>query len=299
MTYQIVQTMPSATKENDVAAMTYFMDTFLPARGWTVGPNPTQTNTATKTYWIFQRNYTDLFTNTPAKSYLWCSYNSSTSAQFTQYEDATYDTVPGDKGNDPTNSSFFGWSFNNGRTQFPWKFWVSSENNKSFIVTRNGTIEFWDCGCNFPQYKTWPENEGPSIDRYATCLWLGMKESAPWTNLPTSVGSSSSELILYCNAPGRYENFEGAYLLSPINVKFNTTSLGFPWDQPDVSLYCPASVNYTTTASTSLAVSSLMNSIYLVQFNAEGDYYILTKDSPNVYSFAFNVGPTIPDFVGE
>lgn len=298
MTYQIVQTMPSASKENDEAAITYFMDTFLPARGWTVGPHPTKTNTASRTYWIFQRNYTDLFTNTPAKSYLWCSYDSSTNALFSQYEDATYSTVPGDSGQDTTNVVTEAWDFNEGRSQFPWKFWVSSENNKSFIVTRNSTIEFWDSGCDFPQYTTWPENEGPSIDRYATCLWLGMRASAPWTNLPSSEGNSATEHTLVCTAPGRYENLEGAYLLSPINVKLNSYSLGFPWDQPDVSLYCPSKANYSDISSKFLSLAS-MSSINLVQFNAAGDYYLLTEDNPNEYSFAFNVGPTIPDFLGE
>ena len=299
MTYQIVQTMPSATKENDVAAMTYFMDTFLPARGWTVGPNPTQTNTATRTHWIFQRNYTDLFTNAPAKSYLWGSYSSSSSAQFSQYEDATYDTVPGDLGQDTTNSTALSWNFDEGRTQFPWKFWVSSENNNSFIVTRNNRIEFWDCGSDFPQYKTWPENEGPSIDRYATCLFLGMYNDATWTNLPSYSGVSGNETSLSCNVPGKYENLEGAYLLSPIDISFNYYSLNFPWDQPDISLYCPSTANSSNTGNTSKSLSSFMTLIYLVQFNAGGDYYLLTEDNPKEPSLAFNVGPTIPDFLGE
>lgn len=299
MTYQIVQTMPSASKENDEAAITYFMDTFLPARGWTVGPHPTRTNTTTTTYWIFQRNYTDLFTNAPAKSYLWGAYSSSSSAQFSQYEDSTYNTVPGDSGQDTTNIAFFSWNFNQGRTQFPWKFWVSSENDKSFIVTRNNTIEFWDCGSNFPQYKTWPENEGPSIDRYATCLFLGMYNDATWTNLPSYSGDSGNETNLSCNVPGKYENLEGAYLLSPIDISFNYYSLNFPWDQPDVSLYCPSTADYSNTGSTSKSLGSFMTLIYLVQFNAGGDYYLLTEDNPKEPSLAFNVGPTIPDFLGE
>lgn len=299
MTYQIVQTMPSASTENDLAAINYFMETFLPARGWTVGTHPTKTNNASNSYWILQRNYTDLFTNNPAKSYLWVSYYyATTSSSFNQYEDSTYTTVPGDLANDSGNLLQWGWSINSGSSQFPWKFWVSSENNKAFLVTRNNRIEFWDYGCDFPQYQAWPGKESPSIDRWATCNWLPQQGSAASTNLPNRAGTDSYEDPLIISVPGRYENLEGAYFLSPIRMGSRSDSL-FPWDQPDVSLYCPSSTDYTTTAPTTTVASGLMKDIYVVQFNAAGDYYLLTKDNPREYSIALNVGPTIPDLLGE
>jgi hypothetical protein len=299
MTYQIVETRPSASQENDLAAITYFMETFLPARGWTVGTHPTKTNTATYSYWILQRNYTDLFTNNPAKSYLWANYYyTTTQSSFNQYEDSTYTTVPGDLANDSTNVVQLSWTINSGSSQFPWKFWVSSENNKAFLVTRNNRIEFWDYGCDFPQYQTWPENEGPAIDRNATCNWLPQQGSAVTTNLPNSKGNDSYEYPLITVLPGRYENLEGAYFLSPIRLGLGSDSL-FPWDQPDVSLYCPSSTDYTTTPPNTKVLDGLMKDIYVVQFNAAGDYYLLTKDNPREHSIALNVGPTIPDLLGE
>ena len=296
MTYQIVQTMPSASAENDKAAITYFMDTFLPARGWTVGSHPSLSNTSNDTRWILQRNFTDLFTNTPEKSYLWVSYahSSTGSHYFSQYEDATYTTVPGDKGTDSTNRLDLAWTPNVGATQFPWKFWVSSENNKAFLVTRYDVIYFWDYGCDFPVYRTWPANEVPNLDRKFTCNWLPMKGYTPTTNLPNSYGNNTTEYALKFVVPGHIENLEGPYLLSPITMKQDGT-MSFFWDQPDVSMYCPDSSVNSTNRSTIIAVIS---NIYPVQFNGIGDYHLLTKNTPTSESIAFNIGPTLPDLIG-
>lgn len=295
MTYQIVQTMPSASLENDEAAINYFMDTFLPARGWTVGIHPSTSNTSSDTYWILQRNFTDLFTNTPEKSYLWVKYrHTSTTHNFYQYEDATYDTVPGDKGTDTTNQTSLDWTINTGATQFPWKFWVSSQNNKSFLVTRFDTVYFWDYGCDFPVYRTWPANETPSGDRMFTCNWLPIKGFTATTNLPNNTGDSSAEYNLKFVIPGKTENLQGAYLLSPITIKQDVSS-NFIWDQPDVSMYCPDS---SAGPASRTNVDATLSNVYPVQFNGIGDYYLLTQNTPTSTSIAFNVGPTLPDLVG-
>ena len=295
MTYQIVQTMPSASDANDEAAMNYFMDTFLPARGWTVGIHPSKSNTSEYTYWILQRNFTDLFTNTPEKSYLWVRYYRAASEHtFYQYEDSTYDTVPGDKGTSTTNSLWTYWPLNTGSSQFPWKFWVSSQNNKSFLVTRYDTVYFWDYGCDFPVYRTWPANETPSQDRKFTCNWLPMRGYNTATNLPGLTGSNSNENILKFVIPGQLENLQGAYLLSPITI-VQSGSSNFIWDQPDVSIYCPDSTAGTTYRT---SINATLTNVYPVQFNGIGDYYLLTANTPTSNSIAFNVGPTLPDLVG-
>ena len=295
MTYQIVQTMPSASAENDKAAIYYFMDTFLPARGWTVGTHPNKSNTSTSTYWMLQRNFTDLFTNTPEKSYLWVKYWHSSSTQyFSQYEDATYDTVPGDLGTDETNLVSLSWTTNTGNTQFPWKFWVSSENNKSFLVTRYDTIYFWDYGCDFPVYRTWPANEAPGSDRKFTCNWLPVKGYTATSNLPNNSGTSGTEYKLKFVLPGKNENLQGTYLLSPITIK-QDLCMNFIWDQADVSMYCPDS---SVAEFNRTYIDANLSKVYPVQFNGIGDYYLLTENTPTSESIAFNVGPTLPDLVG-
>ena len=104
MTWQIEYEIPwdadGDTSVQKRAFYEYFMDVYLPSKGWSVYPRPG--DDATSRYRILQRNFNDAVTGVPRKDYLW--YDLTTERN---YEDATYNVTPGDKGTDSTNHNTF------------------------------------------------------------------------------------------------------------------------------------------------------------------------------------------------
>ena len=269
-------------------AMKYFTDTFLPGKGWTSGPRPG--NDLTSNYRIVQRNFTDLFTGNAGKHYLWFQLVSSTNNwRIYQYEDATYTTTPGDLGTDTTNTIDSYWH-NTSQTwgQKNFKFWGSTENNKSFMVTRWDQILAWDPGIDWPVFKPEPgiaATESPSTDMWQGNLFLPCSTTFKYVNLPIYDNTSNSEGSLAIG-PGMSTNNLGSDggLWDKVQFYWSSYHPSVTWDQADVKLYM-----YGPASTT--AVQSFMP----VQVNS-GNYWLFTRGNLGVTQMAFDLGTTLPDF---
>lgn len=296
MTWQIEHTItwdPAADAATQtVDALKYFFDTFLPTKGWTTSLRSGDTIASTRR--IVQRNFTDIFTNTAQKHYLWFNFPN---ASITQYEDATYTTTPGDLGTDTTNFSSAVWH-DAGQTwgQKNFKFWGSTENNKSFMVTRWDNILAWDPGINWPLFQpndTLANNEAPNIDMWQSNLFIPMNESSSNTgyfkavNLPTNTNTGTGENNIYAGV-GLDTNNKGADggMWDKVEFRIHQTS-GWHviWDQADVKTYM-----YGTNTS-----NIVTDSFMPVQVNS-GNYWLFTKGNLGVTQMCFDLGPTLPSF---
>lgn len=294
MTWQIEHTItwdPAGdANAQALAAIKYFFDTWLPSKGWTTGPRPGDDLTSKNR--IVQRNFTDIYTNTAAKHYLWFSFSSDN--QWRQYEDATYTTTPGDLGTDTSvTAQICEWT----STTQTWgqkniKFWGSTENNKSFMVTRWDEIIAWDPGINWPLIKpndAIAATEAPNIDMWQSNLMLPCNRIFFGTNLP----SSRSDANTYSNpwymyvGPGMTSNVKGADggLWDKV-IFYMSSNSGIPtiWDQADVKLYL-----YGETSNV------MTNSFMPVRVN-NGNYWLFTRGSLGQTQMCFDLGTTLPDF---
>ena len=293
MTWQIVNSIPYDPAVSDmdqqVLALKYFFDTFLPTKGWTVGFRNGEDTSSN--FRVYQRDFTDTFTGNSDKHYLWINMQSA------QYEDATYTTTPGDKGTDTTNSQSFAWySTSEELSQHSFKFWESTENPKAFLVTRWDSVLAWDPGIDWPTYKPKDSLEtGPSIDRWETCVFLPLRASNATarmylTNLPTNTNATSSESIV---SMGPQENsyVEGSQngFFDLIEFRYGSSSATAFWRQPDVRWF-----NYYTGSSMTFPTAE-MTKILPVQVN-NGDYWLFTQGSKTISQIALNIGSTVPDF---
>jgi len=295
MTWTVEHTIPyvdDGTEEaQQTAALKYFFDTFLPARGWTVGFRDGEDETSS--YRIFQRNFTDIFTGLADKHYMWVNIGSKY-----MYEDATYNTTPGDKGTDTTNSVYFNW--HSGTSEYlahSYKFWVSSENPKAFIVTRWNTIMAWDMGNDWPTYKpNASKSVGPSIDRWETCVWLAMHTGTQsptfrWSNLPAYSNTSNTEAQMNMGPDEQLD------CLGSQNGFFDTFE--FWYDAEGARAVVKAAdvrwFNYAASNSGISSVTPSMSSFIVVQVNGE-DYWLFTKGSKLKSQICLNIGNTVPDF---
>ena len=296
MTWQVENTIPyvndGTSEDQETAALKYFFDTFLPSKGWTVSFRDGED--ATSRYRIFQRNFTDVFTGNPDKHYLWVDIVGRV-----QYEDATYTTTPGDLGTNARNQVAFNWHTGTSEwTQHSYKFWGSTENSKAFIVTRWDHVLAWDLGNDWPTYRpNADQSQGPSIDRWESCIFLPMRNGTMnprlvSSNLPTYSNTSTSEAtgimgpIEPKECPGGQNGFFDT-------VEFITTVYGARAvaKAADVKWF-----NYQSNSLQSVKdTSANMTTFIVVQVNG-GDYWLFTKGSKVVSSIALNIGPTVPDF---
>lgn len=292
MTWQIEHTItwdPAGNTDTQVlAAMKYFTDTFLPSKGWTSAPRPGDTTADPER--IVQRNFTDLFTGNAGKHYLWFYLISSTNNwKLHQYEDATYTTTPGDLGTDQTNTIESSWhSTSQTWGQKNFKFWGSTENNKSFMVTRWDEILAWDPGINWPVFK--PESvraaaETPSVDMWQGNVFMGCPAGFRFINLPTNDNTSTSEDYLECG-PGMHTWNKGADggLWDKVQIFIGNQYPSVIWDQADVKLYMYGGATGTWTQS-----------FMPVQVN-NGNYWLFTRGNLGVTQMVFDLGATLPDF---
>lgn len=300
MTWQIEHTITwdpavdAATQTID--ALKYFFDTFLPTKGWTTSPRSGQTTASTIR--LAQRNFTDAYTNTAAKHYLWFNFNiSGTNFRCYQYEDATYTTTPGDLGTDSTNQSDFYWHTNNytwGQKNF--KFWGSTENTKSFMVTRWDTILAWDPGINWPLFapnSTIAAGEASNVDMWQSNLFIPMNESEATsgqfrcTNLPVFDNTSTTEGSVYC-CVGMNTNNKGADggLWDKVEFRIQQREgMSVIWDQADVKTYM------YNTMTTGICTDNFIP----VQVN-NGNYWLFTKGNLSTTQMCFDLGTTLPSF---
>ena len=293
MTWQIVNSIPYdpalSDMDQQVLALKYFFDTFLPTKGWTVGFRNGEDTSSD--YRVYQRDFTDTFTGNPDKHYLWINMQSG------QYEDATYTTTPGDKGTDTTNSQSFAWySTSEELSLHSFKFWESTENPKAFLVTRWDSVLAWDPGIDWPTYK--PKDSlatGPSIDRWDTCVFMPLRNSARVArmyqcNLPTGANTGTSESAVNLG-PQESTNVEGGQngFFDLIEFEYGQNSARAFWRQPDVKWF-----NYNTGSSMSF-INADMTKILPVQVNG-GDYWLFTKASKTTSQIVLNIGSTVPDF---
>ena len=292
MTWQIEHTItwdPTGDAGTQaLAAMKYLTDTFLPAKGWTSGPRPG--DDLTSNVRIIQRNFTDLWTNTAAKHYLWLSL--STNTTWEQREDATYTTTPGDLGTD--NSTFRNLQTSWHSTSETWgqknvKFWGSTENNKSFMVTRWDRIICWDPGINWPVVQpntTIAATEGPSVDRYSTALFIPAGSRFKGCNLPDPDNDNQYPWDLYfgfdMNASVKGGD-GGLWDKVPFAFRSDNGPRAI-WDQADVKYY-----SYGNGSST------FTDAFMPVRVN-NGNYWLFTKGSLVQSQMVFDLGPTLPDF---
>lgn len=296
MTWQVDHTIPfvddGTYDDQYTAALKYFFDTWLPSKGWTVGFRDGEDTTSR--YRIFQRNFTDMFTDQPDKHYLWIDTLSKV-----QYEDATYTTVPGDKGNDTTNSQSFTWhSTTEEYGNHSYKFWSSTENSKAFLVTRWDTVLSWDLGNDWPTYRPRADlSTGPSIDRWDSCIWLPMKSASGTncpmynTNLPTQTNTSNSEPSMFMG-PNENSNGLGSTMAfwDTVELCQSDSAARATIVRDDVKWF---NGNASTTSISH--ITATMTKLLVVQVNG-GDYWLLTKGSQTLSQMALNIGPTIPDF---
>jgi len=292
MTWQIEHTItwnPTGNVDTQIMdAMKYFTDTWLPSKGWTTGPRPGDTLSDSER--IVQRNFTDLYTGNAAKHYLWFNLSSYTNNwKLYQYEDATYTTTPGDKGTDSTNtidSSWHSTSATWGQKNF--KFWGSTENSKSFMVTRWDTILAWDPGINWPLFKPEPGRaaaETPSVDMWQSNVFMGCPVGLKHVNLPNNENTSATESNMYCGPGMSTWNLGGnGGLWDKVQIYWSGTTPSVIWDQADVKLYMYGNASTTWTSS-----------FMPVQVNS-GNYWLFARGNLGVTQMVFDLGTTLPDF---
>ena len=293
MVWQIVNSIPYDPDVGDtdqqILAMRYFFDTFLPTKGWTVGFRNGED--ASSDYRIYQRDFTDTFTGNPDKHYLWINMRGGT-----QFEDATYTTTPGDLGTDTSNSKNFLWYGTSVEfSTHSFKFWESTENPRAFLVTRWDNVLAWDPGIDWPTYR--PDSSiatGPSIDRWETCVFLSLRDTSTVTrmyqcNLPTNTNTGSGESTVSMG-PLENKDVEGGQngFFDLVEFQYSNSARAF-WRQPDVRWF-----NYNTTANVGFSTAD-MTTILPVQVNG-GDYWLFTRGSKTTSQIVLNIGSTVPDF---
>lgn len=297
MTWQVEHTIPyvddGTAETQETAALKYFFDTFLPSKGWTVGFRDGED--ATSNYRIFQRNYTDLFTGTPDKHYLWVNI-----ASRLQYEDSTYTTTPGDLGTDTSNSVQFSWHDGSEEwTTHSYKFWGSTENSKAFLVTRWDTVLAWDLGNDWPTYRpSADQSVGPSLDRWDTCVWLAMKNNSGGparmhlTNLPYNTPTSTTEGYVYMGPIHPKESLGSQYgFWDTVEFLYDSDGARAVVKAADIRW-----LNYQSGNSTGITSKIAdMTTMLVAQVNG-GDYWLFTMGSSTVSSMCLNIGASIPDF---
>lgn len=293
MVWQIVHSIPYdsnvAAEDQQILALRYFFDTFLPTKGWTVGFRDGEDETSN--YRIYQRNFTDTFTGNPDKHYLWINFLN------TQFEDATYTTTPGDLGTDTTNNQAFTWySATAEFSLHSFKFWESTENPRAFLVTRWDNVLAWDPGIDWPTYR--PADSlatGPSIDRWDTCVFLPLRTNNTSStarmfqcNLPTNTNTNTTETIVSMG-PKESQNVQGGQngFFDLIEFEYQNSARAF-WRQPDVKWF-----NYNTTTIPEF-VTADMTKILPVQVNG-GDYWLFTQATKTTSQIVLNIGSTVPD----
>jgi len=296
MTWTVEHTIPyvddGTATDQETAALKYFFDTWLPSKGWTSGFRDGEDETSR--YRIFQRNFTDLFTGQPDKHYLWVDIIGRN-----QYEDATYTTVPGDKGTDNTNIVSFIWHDDGQEySSHSYKFWGSTENPNAFIVTRWNNVLSWDLGNDWPTYR--PKDSistGPSIDRWDSCIWLPMNSTSgtntalQQTNLPNSTNTSNTEAQMYMG-PQESSNSLGSTMAfwDTLELCQAYSSAKATIKRDDVKWF-----NGNTSSASVAHVTALMSTFLVVQVNG-GDYWLLTQGSQTKSQIALLIGSTVPDF---
>lgn len=298
MTWQLEHTItwdPAGDAETQCdTALKYFFDTWLPSKGWTTSPRSGQTTASTIR--LVQRNFTDIWTNTAAKHYLWFSFSSASGA-CQQYEDATYTTTPGDLGTDTTNASNFYWhSTSETFGQKNFKFWGSTENSNSFMVTRWDTILAWDPGINWPLFRPnagLAAAETANVDMWQNQLFIPMNESTVSmgffrsTNLPVYTNTNAVEGTVYV-CTGMSTNTAGGDggLWDKVEFRIQSNnSMSVIWDQADVKtyMYGPMSDTYCTQKFIPVQVNN-------------GNYWLFTKGNLSKTQMAFDLGATLPNF---
>lgn len=170
-------------------ALDYFFGTFLPARGWT------NTFVSTNRYRHQWPVTNVLNSNATENMYGWSIYTGTT---LTQYEDATYTTVPGDLGTDATNAQLITfWDAAYTYKDKDWKFWTSTEDTSLYLVTQGTKTWFWGCK---PQVPIRRENTtyttAANVDTYDSHFFFPMGYNWFNGNAPETSNTSGTELTL-------------------------------------------------------------------------------------------------------
>lgn len=201
------------------AAILYFFDTFLPARG-VITNSSEGTSGTVKRGWAtpsYDINHGDAVTY----DYHWASipedlYTLSGGA-IRIYEDGTYNSVPGDKMSSTRNS--INWyvvaddassSSNDPYTSATWKFWTSDEDNSLYLLTRGNKVLMW--GGQFRRAYVYPNSDYadvPGTDRYRTHFFPSCNEGVSssygkTSNLPHTSNTSSTEYVMGARTPHRF-----------------------------------------------------------------------------------------------
>jgi hypothetical protein len=204
-----VDTTDSASQTaSNLAGLDYLFGTFIPAR-LNASANLLTDSNSQKKYTIQLPMRDTLNSDAVEYSYFWIQWNVNTTnlSSVTLYEDATYTTTPGDKGTDTSNamvmsidSSSQAWG------ALSWKFWVSSEDDDVFLVTRGNFIIFAWFNPRLPYVRPRADlSTGPSIDRYEpqlTPLYSGREMK--WLNVPNTSNTSGTEVSACIFEPSSY-----------------------------------------------------------------------------------------------
>lgn len=321
MTFQLAATKyvrVNGTYDEEIAdlieAVDYFYLTFLPARGWTtqthVSRMPTDATPGTDglsiRYYMYQRNFTDGFTGEARKHYMHSRVNfypvaGAASCELIDYEDATYTTTPGDKGEDQS-MSWTTWLHRpayDSQGIYPFKFWVSDVNNKSFLVTRGNRLYLMELGCDWCQWESCPRSpdyETPNERQYNTHIILGTYEHRV-TNLPVTTGNSSTlQQIRYrAHGVGRYAGpaEEPPYLVSNFSLVDNYGSpMAGPINQSDVRYYVGTVSDGVNDYGSAYGIQTGIE-FRILHINNE-NYWLVSSSNPSGKVLAYDLGPTKP-----
>lgn len=293
----------SATKQQSTEdALYYFFKTFLPAR------TGITTNEVTSTKFGLQYPVTDTNVDNDYTMYSWVSWTGTTTKTVTQYEDATYTTVPGDLLTDTTNSiSLFSWvETDTSYATADFKMWYSTEEDSMFMLTQGPRLHCFWMKPHVDVYTPAAHvSTGPSVDRWDTFMFLmGANDTGRVCNLPYRTNTSTAEDTLYFHIPGR-NYFSDQRLLvrgTPFRpaTDYTTPTLGY-LDRNDVRIYAPIESDRNSAAeawftATGDALADATNEIKLYRVNTTEYWAITANEDEEGGGLAFYMGTSQPDF---
>ena len=275
-------------------AAAYVLDTLMPTKGFTVAAHPD----ASAFKRIMSYTVDNEITGSPYTFHWWANYQSTTSSnQFSWYDDVTYTTAPGDLAN---NTSFVqNWTVSSsypgaGQT---WRFWTSDQSANSFLVTRGRKV--WMYWPGFTSACIYEDDawDGSFINS-STCVMPMVNTSnfrvyhaplygtgANISYVHPGIGSPNVAGVVY---DGLFQGYEmmiansGAALDSYATRCFSITAA-------DVLLLLP------NLATTNRSVwNSATTPCDTVKLGA--NYYLSSRDGRQSCSLMFDFGTSEPDF---
>lgn len=297
MTWTLAHTIAdtSTTASQGAAdAAAYLLDTVMPAKGFTVSAHPDAS--AFKRVMSYTLN-NDITGSTYTLRW-WASYGSTTSSnQFTVYDDPTYTTTPGDLAN---NSSFgSNWTVSSSYVGAgkSWKFWNSDQNANAILVTRGPKVWFYWPGISSACIYVDDSWTGAAVN--ASTTYLPMTNSYPLNGRRAPVYTTSASTLYLHPAIGSpnvgqltYDGlFQGYELLisNSSGTIDSYASRAFSITAADVLLWLPA---IPTTTRTVFAQANERPMTLKMGTN----YYLSSYKDRSSCSLMFDFGTSEPDF---